>query len=65
LRALVKYLDEMSEADILEFNFPTAIPLVYELDEKLKPVKKYFLADEEALQESINKVKNQGKVNKE
>ncbi len=61
LRALVKYLDNMSEEEIMEFNFPTAIPLVYELDENLKPISRYFLADEVALQTALAKVVNQGK----
>jgi len=45
LRALVKYLDNVSEKDILELNIPTGIPLVYELDEVLKPVGHYYLGD--------------------
>ena len=49
LRAIVKYLDNVSEKDILELNIPTGVPLVYELDEKLKPVKHYYLIEEEEL----------------
>ena len=45
LRALVKYLDEVSEADILELNIPTGIPLVYELDDSLRPLRHYYLGD--------------------
>ncbi|MBZ5555673.1 MAG: 2,3-diphosphoglycerate-dependent phosphoglycerate mutase [Acidobacteriia bacterium] len=45
LRALVKYLDEVSEADIVELNIPTGIPLVYELDQRLKPIRHYYLGD--------------------
>ncbi len=45
LRALVKYLDNMSEADIVELNIPTGIPLVYELDDDLKPIRHYYLGD--------------------
>lgn len=45
LRALVKYLDGVSEADIVELNIPTGIPLVYELDEHLKPLRHYYLGD--------------------
>jgi 2,3-bisphosphoglycerate-dependent phosphoglycerate mutase len=48
LRALVKYLDNVSEHDIVELNIPTGIPLVYELDERLKPIKHYYLGDPEA-----------------
>lgn len=49
LRALVKYLDNVSEKDILELNIPTGIPLVYKLDADLKPVKSYYLGDPEAV----------------
>jgi 2,3-bisphosphoglycerate-dependent phosphoglycerate mutase len=49
LRALVKYLDNMSDTDIAELNIPTGIPLVYELDKNLKPLKEYYyLGDPEA-----------------
>ncbi len=48
LRALVKHLDNVSEADIVELNIPTGIPLVYELDEKLRPLRSYYLGDPEA-----------------
>ena len=47
IRALVKYLDNISEADITELNIPTGLPLVYELDEDLKPIKSYYLGDPE------------------
>ena len=62
LRALIKHLDNMSEDEILKFNVPTGIPLVYELDENLKPIKRYFLADEEKLKAAMDAVANQGKV---
>jgi 2,3-bisphosphoglycerate-dependent phosphoglycerate mutase len=62
LRALVKYLDNISDSDIVNLNIPTGIPLVYELDEDLKPVKHYYLADEEKVEKAINKVVKQGKV---
>lgn len=61
IRALVKYLDNMSEDEIMKINIPTATPLVYELDENLKPIKNYYLADEEALQAAMHAVANQGK----
>lgn len=48
LRALVKYLDDISEKDIPELNIPTGIPLVYELDEDLRPIRHYYLGDPEA-----------------
>jgi 2,3-bisphosphoglycerate-dependent phosphoglycerate mutase len=62
LRALVKYLDKISEADIVELNIPTGIPLVYELDADLKPLKKYYLGDAEAAAKKAAAVANQGKA---
>lgn len=62
LRALVKYLDNVSEADILELNIPTGIPLVYELDADMRPVKHYYLADEATLKAALTAVANQGKA---
>lgn len=59
LRALVKYLDNISEADITELNIPTGIPLVYELDADLKPIKHYYLGDQEAINVAINAVAKQ------
>ena len=49
LRALVKYLDNVSDTDIVELNIPTGQPLVYELDNDLKPIKHYYLGDEETM----------------
>lgn len=63
LRALVKYLDNISDKDITEVNIPTGIPLVYELDKDLKPIKHYYLADEETVKAAVNAVANQAKVN--
>jgi 2,3-bisphosphoglycerate-dependent phosphoglycerate mutase len=62
LRALVKFLDNISEADILELNIPTGIPLVYELDENLKPIRHYYLGNQEAIAKAAEAVANQGKV---
>jgi 2,3-bisphosphoglycerate-dependent phosphoglycerate mutase len=62
LRALVKYLDDVSDDDIVELNIPTAQPLVYELDENLKPVRHYYLADEATIRASTAAVANQGKA---
>jgi 2,3-bisphosphoglycerate-dependent phosphoglycerate mutase len=62
LRAIIKFLDNVPEKDIVELNLPTGIPLVYELDDKLKPVKHYFLASEKELEKALNVVKNQGKA---
>ena len=60
LRALVKYLDNVSEKDILELNIPTGIPLVYELDASLKPIKpSYYLGDPEAAAKAAKAVANQ------
>lgn len=61
LRALVKYLDNVSDDKISELNIPTGIPLVYKLDENLKPIKHYYLGDRNEIAALIEKVKNQGK----
>ncbi|XP_060606120.1 probable phosphoglycerate mutase [Ruditapes philippinarum] len=62
LRALIKYLDNVSDDEITELNVPTGIPLVYELNEDMKPVKHYYLADEAAVKAAMDKVANQGKA---
>ena len=62
LRALVKYLDNISDNEIVGLNIPTGIPLVYELDGDLKPLKSYYLADEEAVKKAAEAVANQGKA---
>lgn len=62
LRALVKYLDGISDEAIPELNIPTGIPLVYELDDNLRPIKSYYLGDEEAVKEAAQAVANQGKA---
>jgi 2,3-bisphosphoglycerate-dependent phosphoglycerate mutase len=59
LRALVKYLDGVSEADITELNIPTGIPLVYELDDDLKPIRHYYLGDAAAAAAAAARVANQ------
>jgi 2,3-bisphosphoglycerate-dependent phosphoglycerate mutase len=61
LRALVKYLDNISDAEIVELNIPTGIPLVYELDENLKPIKSYYLGDPEEAKKKAEAVANQAK----
>ena len=61
LRAIVKHLDNMSDKDILKLNIPTALPLVYELDKNLKPVKHYYLATEDEIKAKAHAVANQGK----
>jgi 2,3-bisphosphoglycerate-dependent phosphoglycerate mutase len=61
IRALVKYLDGISDADIVELNIPTGIPLVYELDAELKPIRNYYLGDPEAAKRAAEKVAAQTK----
>jgi len=61
LRALVMYLDSISEKDITELNIPTAMPLVYELDDNLKPIKSYYLGDPEKVKAAMEAVAKQGK----
>ena len=62
LRALVKYLDNVSEQEIVELNIPTGIPLVYQLNDDLKPLQKYYLGDQEAAAKKAAAVANQGKA---
>jgi 2,3-bisphosphoglycerate-dependent phosphoglycerate mutase len=62
LRALVKYLDDMSEQAILELNIPTGIPLVYELDEALRPLRHYYLGDPEAAKRAAEAVAKQSQA---
>ncbi|WP_395377168.1 2,3-diphosphoglycerate-dependent phosphoglycerate mutase [Marinicella sp. W31] len=62
LRALVKYLDNVSDKEILKLNIPTGMPLVYELDNDLKPIKHYYLGDADAVNAAIHAVANQGKT---
>jgi 2,3-bisphosphoglycerate-dependent phosphoglycerate mutase len=62
IRALVKYLDGISDDAIVNLNIPNGIPLVYELDEALKPIKSYYLGDPEAAAKAAAAVANQGKA---
>jgi 2,3-bisphosphoglycerate-dependent phosphoglycerate mutase len=70
IRSIVKYLDNVSEKgkvwkysiDITELDIPTAVPLIYEFDKDLKPVKHYYLADPEELEKKVQSVKNQAKA---
>ncbi len=62
LRALVKYLDNISDEEIPSLNIPTGIPLVYELDDDLKPLKSYYLGDAEAIAAAAAAVAAQGKA---
>lgn len=62
LRALVKYLNDISDENIVHYNIPTGIPLVFEMDKDMKPTKSYFLGDEEAVKAAQDAVANQGKA---
>lgn len=62
LRAMVKYLDNISDQEIPELNIPTGIPLVYELDERMRPLNHYYLGDAEAVAKAAAVVANQGKA---
>lgn len=62
LRAMVKYLDNISIEEIVKLNIPTGIPLVYELNENLIPIKNYYLGDPAEIEKAINSVANQGKA---
>ncbi len=62
LRALIKYLDDISDADIVGLNIPNGQPLVYELDADLKPIKHYYLGDTEAIEAALKAVASQGKA---
>jgi len=62
LRALVKYLDNMTDEAIVELNIPTGVPLVYELDDDLKPITHYYLGDQEAIKKAMDAVASQGKA---
>ena len=62
LRALIKMLDNISDADIVGLNIPNGQPLVYELDENLKPIRHYYLGDQDAIAAAVAAVANQGKA---
>ncbi len=64
LRALVKYLDNVGDAEIVALNIPTGIPLVYELDAELNAIKHYYLGDAEAIAKAAQAVANQGKASR-
>ncbi len=64
LRALAKYLDDVSDKDIVSLNIPTGLPLVYELDDNLKPIKSHYLGDTEEVKKAMDAVANQGKAKK-
>ena len=62
IRALVKYLDRVSDQDIVGLNIPTGVPLVYELDDALKPLRHYYLGDAAEVEKAMQAVANQGKA---
>ena len=64
LRALVKYLDGISDEDITSLNIPTGIPLVYLLNDELKPIEHFYLADSNVLEQAVSEVKNQSSSDK-
>ena len=64
LRALVKYLDNVSESEIVALNIPTGIPLVYELDDSLRPITSYYLGDQEKAKRAAAAVAAQAKGGK-
>ena len=64
LRSLVKYLDDISDEDIISLNIPTGVPLVYELDDNFKPTNHYYLGDQAELEAKINAVANQANAKK-
>jgi 2,3-bisphosphoglycerate-dependent phosphoglycerate mutase len=61
MRALVKYLDDISDEEIAQVNIPNGVPLVYEFDDDLRPVRHYYLGDADALKAKMHAVANQGK----
>jgi 2,3-bisphosphoglycerate-dependent phosphoglycerate mutase len=62
LRALVKYLDQVGDQEIVELNIPTGVPLLYELDDNLKPLNHRYLGDQEAIKQAMEAVAKQGKA---
>jgi 2,3-bisphosphoglycerate-dependent phosphoglycerate mutase len=62
IRAMVKYLDGVSDSAIIDVNIPTGIPLVYELDDELRPIEHYYLGDPEEAKRAMQQVASQGKI---
>ena len=58
----MKYLGDISDEEIVKLNIPTGVPMVYELDDNLKPIKNYYLGDAEAAAKAAEAVANQGKA---
>ena len=63
-RAIVKYLDKIPDDEIVNLNIPTGMPLIYELDKYLKPIKHYYLGDEKEIERKVQEVKAQGRAKK-
>jgi len=64
IRALIKFLEDMPNEEIVELNIPTGVPLVYELTDDLKPIRRYYLGDQEEIAAKLSAVANQGKAKK-
>ncbi len=64
IRALLKYLENIAEEEIVELNIPTAVPLVYELTDDLKPIRRYYLGNQDEIAKKMQAVANQGKAQK-
>ncbi len=64
IRALIKYLDNIPDKEIVNLNIPTGMPLVYELDDNLNPIRHYYIGDGDKIKKAIQSVANQGKVKK-
>jgi 2,3-bisphosphoglycerate-dependent phosphoglycerate mutase len=62
LRALVKFLDKISDQEIVDLNIPTGVPLVYMLNDHLEPLNKFYLGDQEAIKQKAAAVADQGKA---
>jgi 2,3-bisphosphoglycerate-dependent phosphoglycerate mutase len=62
IRALLKYLENISDEAIADLNIPTAVPLVYEFEDSMKPIRRYYLGDQEAIAKAAAAVANQGKA---
>ena len=65
LRALVKYLDQMTDEEIIKLNIPTGIPLIYELNGNLNPITHYYLGDPKEAEKAVKKVMRQGETKEE
>ena len=64
LRGLVKYAEQMSDQDVVDLNIPTGIPMVYELEEDMKPIRRYYLGDPEETKKAVAAVAGQAKGKK-